>query len=169
MKICKNKVVGIISLLSCLTVGSVQADVVVMGNSSDISESIGANYQQPLSTFNGQLNSSDLLYVDAGSSSDSQLEIAKQYIADGATVVVNLTSIPSQDDKMALNQKLTGLGIAAPVVVTGKLQEDIIINAIVSEVTDTNGNPINNPAEETKSINASLTHALNRLNFGGQL
>jgi hypothetical protein len=47
-------------------------------------------------------------------------------------------------------------------------QGDNIINSIVADVRDENGDPVNNPAAELDSINQSLVHALDRLGFGGE-
>ena len=86
----------------------------------------------------------------------------------GDTVVIDLKQVSGDDAKIELSQSLTGLGSDAPVVVTGMYQGDNIINSIVADVRDENGEPVNNPSAELESIKQSLVHALDRLGFGGE-
>ncbi|MBE3663820.1 cytolysin secretion protein [Vibrio navarrensis] len=162
-----NKIAGRILLLSSLFAAQAFADVQILGSESEISQAIAQSYRQPVTLYSGHLSQQDLLYVNAGSASGDELNLAQQHIVRGDTVVLDLTAIAGEEAQFSLSQKLTGLGISAPVVVTGTYQGDALVNAIVSDVTDENGNSLNNPAAELESITQSLQHALDRFGFGG--
>ncbi len=109
-----------------------------------------------------------MLYVNVGTATDDEITQAKSHIISGSTVVIDLTQIAGDDARLDWSQKLTGLGLSAPVVVTGVYQGDALVNAIVSDVTDENDNPINDPQAELESVKLSLTHALDRFQSEGK-
>ncbi|EPW6409271.1 cytolysin secretion protein [Vibrio vulnificus] len=164
----KNRNVGHLTLLCCLFAANAFADVQILGSESELSQTIAEQYQQNVTLFNGQLNSNDVLYVNVGTATDDEITQAKSHIISGSTVVIDLTQIAGDDARLDWSQKLTGLGLSAPVVVTGVYQGDALVNAIVSDVTDENDNPINDPQAELESVKLSLTHALDRFQSEGK-
>ncbi len=164
----KNRNVGRLTLLCCLFAANTFADVQILGSESELSQTIADQYQQNVTLFNGQLNSNDVLYVNVGTATDDEITQAKSHIISGSTVVIDLTQIAGDDARLDWSQKLTGLGLSAPVVVTGVYQGDALVNAIVSDVTDENDNPINDPQAELESVKLSLTHALDRFQSEGK-
>lgn len=164
----KTKVLGSIVLLTSLISSHAFSAIQILGSESEISQSLTEHYQQPTQYYNGNLADTDALYINVGNASEDEISTAKSHVVKGDTVIIDLSFISGDDSKIKQSQNLTGLGISAPVVVAGLYQGDSVINAIVSDVTDENGNPINNPSAELKSINQSLIHALDRLGFGGK-
>lgn len=164
----KYKTVERLTLFSCLFAVNAFADVQILGSESVLSQTIADNYQQTINLYRGELASNDVLYVNVGTASEDELTQAKNHVVRGDTVVIDLTEIVGDDARLDWSQKLTGLGMSAPVVVTGIYQGDALVNAIVSDVTDENGNPINDSQAELESVKLSLVHALDRFQFGGK-
>ncbi|MCG9597442.1 cytolysin secretion protein [Vibrio sp. Isolate25] len=164
----RTKVLGTLTLLSSLFAAHAFADIQILGSESEISQSITEHYQQSTQFYNGHLAKTDLLYINVGTASDDDIAQAKSHVVKGDTVVIDLKQVSGDDAKIELSQSLTGLGSDAPVVVTGMYQGDNIINSIVADVRDENGEPVNNPSAELESIKQSLVHALDRLGFGGE-
>ncbi|CAM2881719.1 cytolysin secretion protein [Vibrio neptunius] len=164
----KTQVLGTLALLSSLFTAHALADIQILGSESEISQSITQHYQQSTELYNGNLANNDALYINVATASDDDIALAKSHVVKGDTVVIDLRQVSGHDAKIDLSQSLTGLGSDAPVVVTGIYQGDNIINSIVADVRDENGDPVNNPTAELDSITQSLVHALDRLGFGGE-
>ena len=81
-------------------------------------------------------------------------------------MVIDLSMIPSEEEKIERSRSIAGLGMSAPILVIGTHQGDDFINAIVSDVVDENNHPINNAEAELASIKQSLVHSLTSLGFG---
>lgn len=163
-----TKVLGAVTLLSSLFAAHSFADIQILGSESEISQSITDHYQQSSRFYDGSLANNDALYINVGTASDDDINKAKSHIYQGDIVIIDLRQIPGEDAKIELSQSLTGLGSDSPLVVTGVYQGDKIINSIVADVRDENGQSINNPSAELESLNHSLVHALDRLGFGGE-
>lgn len=159
-------IVGRMLFLSSLFSAQAFADIQILGSESEISQVIAQSYHQPVTPYNGTLSRQDLLYVNAGSASEDELSLAQKHIVHGEIVVLDLSAIADEEAQLALSQKLTGLGISAPIVVTGTYQGDTLVNAIVSDVRDEDGSVLNSPTAALDSITQSLQHALNRFGFG---
>ncbi len=164
----KNKILGGIPLVCSLFSVQALADIQIVGSESETTQFVADHYSQAVQYYNGSLKETDLLYINMGTATEDEIDIVKSSIVKGITTVIDLTAIASNDDRTEQSRNLTGLGVAAPVVVTGFYDDEIIINAIVSNVTDENGNPLNNLQAEQESINQSLAFALDRLSFGGK-
>ena len=163
-----TKVLTAATLLSCVISAHAFADIQILGSESEISQSITDHYQQSSQYYNGSLAKNDALYINVATASDHDINKAKSHIYQGDIVIIDLRQIPGEDAKIELSQSLTGLGSDSPLVVTGVYQGDKIINSIVADVQDENGQSINNPTAELESLNHSLVHALDRLGFGGE-
>lgn len=164
----KTKQLGMATLLSSFAAANACADIQILGSESDISQSISEHYQQSSQFYTDNLANNDALYINVATASDDDIAKAQTHIYQGDIVIIDLREIPGEDAKIQLSQSLTGLGSDSPLVVTGLYQGDKIINSIVADVRDENGQPINNPSAEFESLNQSLVHALDRLGFGGE-
>ena len=138
----------------------------MLGGENEISQSISEHFQQSIQPYAGNLAQKDLLYINVGTASEDQITTAKSHVLSGDTVVIDLSMIASDEEKIERSQGITGLGMSAPILVIGMNQGDDFINAIISDVVDENDNPINDAKAELASIKQSLVHSLTRLGFG---
>jgi len=161
-----TKAVGALALLSLFSTTHAFANIQILGSESEISQSVAEHFQQTVQFYNGNLAKEDALYINIGTASEDEIAIAKSHVVEGDIVVIDFSSVAGDDNKIKQSQYITGLGISAPVVVTGVYQGDHLVNAIVSDVVDENNNLLNSPRTELKSINQSLVHSLVRLGFG---
>ncbi|MEZ8227039.1 cytolysin secretion protein [Vibrio splendidus] len=168
MKNISNNVLGTIALLTSLFSVHTFANVQIIGSESELSHYIAEHYQQSTQFYEGNLAKTDALYINGGTASKDDVTLAKSYIVKGNTVVIDLRQVPGDDAKIELSQSLIGLGNEAPVIVTGMYQGENIINAIVADVRDENGDVIYNSEANLDSIKLSLAYALDRLGFGGK-
>ncbi|WP_100753971.1 cytolysin secretion protein [Vibrio salilacus] len=160
--------IRVLTLLPSLFAGHAFSDIQLLGSGSDISQLVAEHYQQPVRVYDGNLSERDALYINVGSASSQDIDIAKLHVVNGEIVIVDLRLLTNDEDKIEQSQKITGLGSDAPVVITGIYQGDNIINSIVADVRNENGDSIMNSSAELESLNQSLVHALERLNFGGE-
>lgn len=152
--------------MSCLMINNAFANILILGQTNGISQSLVDKNKQTSIFSNEQVIHNNIVYINLGTASESEVHQAATEIANGTTVVIDLTEIIGDNERINLSQKMTGLGISAPVVVTGTYQGESFVNAIITDVTDNNGDPINDPQTEVQSIKTSLMHVLNRLEFG---
>ncbi|GLR02982.1 cytolysin secretion protein [Vibrio hyugaensis] len=157
-----------LTLLSSFFTANVFADIQILSGENEISQSVSEHFQQSAQLYDGSFAKGDALYINVGTASENQIAIAKSHVVKGDIVIIDLSTIASDEEKIEQSQHITGLGISAPVIVTGVYQGDNLVNAVVSDVVDENGNPLNNPEAELESINQSLVHSLTRLGFGGK-
>ena len=158
----------VLTLLASLLAGHAFSDIQLLGSESEISQLVAEHYQQPVRVYDGNLAEREALYINVGSASSQDIDIAKSHVVKGETVIIDLRLLANDEDKIEQSQKITGLGSDAPLVVTGIYQGDNIINSIVTDVQNENGDSITNSSAELESLNQSLVHALDRLNFGGE-
>ncbi|WP_339386586.1 cytolysin secretion protein [Vibrio caribbeanicus] len=155
-----------IILISSFVATSASATIQMIGQENEVSESISQHFQQPVETFTGHLSKGDLLYINVGTASKDEISVARSHASAGDTVVVDLTTLAGDEEKMEFSHDIAGMGMSVPVMVTGVYQGENSINAIISEVVDENGNPINSPEAQLMSIKQSLISSLTRLGFG---
>lgn len=167
MPLNRKKFITLTLLFSFFT-ANVFADIKILGGENEISQSVSKNFQQSARPYDGSLSKGDTLYINVGTASENQIAIAKSHVVKGDIVIIDLSTIASDEVKMEQSQHIAGLGISAPVIVTGVYQGDNLVNAVISDVVDENGNPLNNPEAELESINQSLVYSLTRLGFGGK-
>lgn len=159
------KKISAIVLFSCLAT-TASANIQMLGGENEISQSIADHFQQPTQVYVGDLTPKDLLYINVGTASEDQIKKAKSHVLSGDTVVIDLSMIASDEEKIERSRSIAGLGMSAPILVMGTHQGDDFINAIVSDVVDENNHPINNAEAELASIKQSLVHSLTSLGFG---
>ncbi|WP_045413130.1 hypothetical protein [Vibrio owensii] len=155
-----------VTLLFSFSTANVFADIQTLGSENEILKSVSEHFQQSTHIYDGNFTKSDALYINVDSVSQEQITTAKSHVMNGDIVVIDLSSLVNDEDKITQSQNITGLGISAPLIVTGMYQGDNLINAVVSDVVDENGNPLNDPESELKSLKRSLIHSLTRLGFG---
>jgi len=155
-------------LLSSLGWNSAQADVLVMGNETALIKNIANQYNQNLTFYKGEPTASDLLYVNVASLALNDYQLVKKAVIAGNLVVLDVSGFKGGQQRISVTKQITGLGMAAPILVSGTYDGDNIINAITNDVTDENGNTLSDSEAELKSLSLSLTHALTRFNFGGE-
>jgi hypothetical protein len=153
-------------LLSTLAWNSAQADVLVLGNETALIATIAEQYNQNIKSYNGESTVGDLLYANLESVPLDDYQQLKNAVVAGQLVVLDVSGFSTEEERLSVTKQITGLGMTSPVLVSGIYNGEIILNAIVSDVTDENGNTTNNSEAEQESLSLSLKHSLNRLNFG---
>lgn len=168
----KTKIVTSL-LLSSLAWSNAQADVRIMGNETALINTIATEYKQNLSYHKDdsatkkRFAASDMLYVDVASVPSSDYRVIKNAVLAGQLVVLDLSGFINDEDRMAVTKELTGLGMSTPILVSGLVNGESILNAISGDdITDVNGKKIGDSRAKQQSITASLTHVLNRFKFG---
>lgn len=155
-------------LLSSQGWSSAQADVLVMGAETNLIKNIASQHNQNTTFYKGELSSNDLLYVDVASLPISDYQQVKKAVVSGKLVVLDVSGFQGEQQRISVTKQITGLGMAAPILVSGTYEGDNIINAITNDVTDEHGNTFNDSEAEQKSLSLSLSHVLTRFNFGGE-
>lgn len=155
-------------LLSSLACSGAQADVLVMGSETTLIKNIANQYNQNLTFYKGESTTNDLLYVNVASLPINEYQQVKKAVISGKLVVLDVSGLQDEQQRISVTRKFTGLGMGAPILVSGTYEGDNIINAITNDVTDENGNKFRDNEAELKSLSLSLSHALTRFNFGGK-
>ncbi len=155
-------------LLSLLGASSAQADVFVMGTETQLIKNIANQYNQNLTFYKGDLTANDLLYVDVASLAMNDYQLVKKAVISGKLVVLDVSGFKGHQQRISVTKEITGLGMAAPILVSGTYEGENILNAITNDVTDENGNTFSDREAERKSLSLSLSHVLTRFNFGGK-
>ncbi|MCG9766626.1 hypothetical protein L1D53_24355 [Vibrio alginolyticus] len=168
MKIFSNRfkpvVVGL--LLATGFTSSAQADVLMLGSETEISSSIAQNFKQQVTYYTGRQDLGDVLYVNMGTISDDEFQMAKSQVLKRALVILDFSDVVSPEERASYSAQITGVGLSSRYVVSGVENNELIINGIVEDVHDVNGQPVDDASEKMKGIKNSMKHVLERFKFG---
>ncbi|MEZ8285238.1 hypothetical protein BCU17_12250 [Vibrio splendidus] len=118
---------------------------------------------------NNYINNENINYINLASLSVAEIKQSKTLINENRTLIIDMTEVYSEEERISYSSIISGLGIDAPVIVVGNLDGEKIINIVNVNITDVNGNNIKNESEALESLSSSLVHVLKRFSAGMSL
>ncbi|OBT17577.1 hypothetical protein A9266_16985 [Vibrio tasmaniensis] len=108
------------------------------------------------------INNEKINYINLASLSIAEIKQSKALINESRTLIIDMTEVYTEEERISYSSTITGLGIDAPVIVVGNLGGERVINIVNVNITDINGNNIKNESEALESLSSSLVHVLQR-------
>jgi hypothetical protein len=156
------KKITFLLITSLFFLSTAQAKVHLIGGETSFSNKISAHFNKKMSSYNEEIDSKSLLYVNIGLMTDDEINIVREYILDKKLTILDFTNMPDIDNRTIYSKELIGLSITSEYLVVGTLNGDFIVNAILTQVEDNN--------MTDKQINdgtlSSFIHVLERFGFG---
>lgn len=155
-----KKIILLLFSSFCL-ISSADAKIVTIGGESEVSSFLSDYYKEDVEPYTGQVLDSDLVYVNVGQINLNSIENVKVLIIDNKLTILDLTQIANEDERKEISKNLTGVGMFSPYIVSGQVDDEPVINAILSEEGE-----FLDQTEKERLIN-SFIFVLNRFGFKG--
>ena len=156
-----KKIILLLFSSFCL-ISSAEAKIVTIGGESEVSSFLSDYYKEDVEPYTGQVLDSDFVYVNVGQINSNSIDnVVKVLIVDNKLTILDLTQIANEDERKEISKNLTGVGMFSPYIVSGQVDDEPVINAILSEEGE-----FLDQTEKERLI-SSFIFVLNRFGFKG--
>lgn len=156
------KTIKTISIGLCLFSMSVHSQILIMGGENTISTELATYLNQDIEVYREQSNPGDLIYANIGLMNDDDIATLRQALVTNKLAVLDFSSIPAEEQRTELSKQLTGVGMTSEYLVSGQLNGESVVNAILTQMES------ENMSEEQikESTLRSFIYVLKRFGFG---